>query len=853
MAYKYKYGDRPLDDFTIQRGVGRGGFGEVYYAISDGGREVGLKYLHNNPDMELRGVSHCMNLKSPHLVTIFDVKKSTDDEYFIIMEYVSGPSLRDLLIAEPDGLGPQKAAYFVREIAKGLGYLHDRGIVHRDMKPGNVFYDEGYVKIGDYGLSKAMSVSRHSAQTASVGTVHYMAPEVGSGNYSRSIDIYALGVMLYEMLLGKVPFEGASLGEVLMKHLTEQPEVQSLPAPFAQVIRKALEKDPKDRYQSVNEMVDDLLEVDDVRQSVAGFNPTSLSAAARHVAHNQADSPMPSPNPLRPTESILPAIPVSPAAGKAHEWVAPQRGSGVGHRLKKRFDQIDSKIEKKLDKLAGGRRHRRAAEQAQQPVSPGDFPPQKAPIQGKERFRRIVLAVVMAVGLATGAGISVGSYASAKADPVWMGALGGLCAMLQTLGICIGVMGSRWLGAAGPGGANPRWVTSIILLGCCLPLLFLATLPIFADGSEDAGLAVLAALLIATILIPWDKQIRNGAEGDLSIGSAIFAGFAAFIIAKIFEAEEFAFMAAAAAGASALSVQAIAWAWPEFSFAHLRPVTESSTRASRREAKKGDPSKKNNWALGLEAAEASLTAVAEEAGAAVTMAAFGAKTAKAYASPGMVENPEDIPEGIPVGQRVKGASMGSNAPLARARSSIGRAFFSLLAFLLAGGMIATFVLVILKSSNHVPGGSDAALRMHYSDIMALTCGCIACFSWLVFALRKTTLRKRNGFWQETVKPFLMAASMNVAGSMITMLSMPDSAEIFGSHGDGRDPAVVALIFGSLLFVILLVTPAKRQRPKFVVLPSASAPLRDQAPVTDDADRPREYAQASDSPAEDPDV
>ena len=219
MAYCFKHGDRPINGYTVQRGVGRGGFGEVYYAVSDGGREVALKYLTENPAVELRGVSHCINLKSPHLVTIFDVKQNPERDYFVVMEYVEGPSLRDLLIAEPDGLGPQKAAFFTRELAKGLGYLHDRGIVHRDMKPGNIFYEDGYVKIGDYGLSKFISVSRHSAQTSSVGTVHYMAPEVGSGNYQRGIDIYALGVMLYEMLLGRVPYEGSSMAEVLMKHL----------------------------------------------------------------------------------------------------------------------------------------------------------------------------------------------------------------------------------------------------------------------------------------------------------------------------------------------------------------------------------------------------------------------------------------------------------------------------------------------------------------------------------------------------------------------------------------------------------------------------------------------------------
>jgi len=307
-AFTLKHGDRALEGYTIQRAVGRGGFGEVYYALSDSGREVALKYLRDNPAIELRGVSHCINLKSPHLVTIFDVKQNAEGEYFVIMEYVQGPSLRDLLIAEPDGLGPQKAAFFIRELAKGLGCLHDRGVVHRDMKPGNIFYEDGYVKIGDYGLSKFISVSRHSAQTASIGTVHYMAPEIGSGNYHRGIDIYALGVILYEMLLGRVPYDGATMGEVLMKHLTAQPEVDQLPEPFGRIIRKALEKDPKDRYQTVDEMAQQLLGVDQIKDSLACFDTKSLASAARQACV-QVDSPVHSPH--RPPHPPL-GVPVRP-------------------------------------------------------------------------------------------------------------------------------------------------------------------------------------------------------------------------------------------------------------------------------------------------------------------------------------------------------------------------------------------------------------------------------------------------------------------------------------------------------------------------------------------------------------
>ena len=136
-----------------------------------------------------------------------------------------------------------------------MGYLHEHGIVHRDLKPGNIFCDEGVVKVGDYGLSKFISCSRRSGHTESVGTVHYMAPEVANGRYGKEIDIYALGVILYEMLTGRVPFEGESIGEVLMKHLTAKPDVSMLAEPYRSVVARAMEKDPASAIPSAAEMM----------------------------------------------------------------------------------------------------------------------------------------------------------------------------------------------------------------------------------------------------------------------------------------------------------------------------------------------------------------------------------------------------------------------------------------------------------------------------------------------------------------------------------------------------------------------------------------------------------------------
>ena len=135
----------------------------------------------------------------------------------------------------------------------GIAFLHSRGLVHRDLKPANVFSDTGVVKIGDVGLSKFITPSRRSAQTQSVGTVYYMAPEVARGRYGKEVDTYALGIILYEMLTGHVPFDGESAAEILMKHLSETPDLTRLPPRIRPVIARALEKDPGQRFASIEE------------------------------------------------------------------------------------------------------------------------------------------------------------------------------------------------------------------------------------------------------------------------------------------------------------------------------------------------------------------------------------------------------------------------------------------------------------------------------------------------------------------------------------------------------------------------------------------------------------------------
>ncbi len=253
--FLYAGGSRPLAGFTIRRGVGQGGFGEIYYAISDAGKEVALKLIRRNLDVELRGIRQCLNLKHPNLLDIYDIRQDDQGDTWVVMEYVAEPSLEAVLDRRPGGLPPHEALAWIRGIGAGVAYLHERGIVHRDLKPGNIFCDGGVVKVGDYGLSKFISCSRRSGHTESIGTVHYMAPEVANGRYGKEIDVYALGVILYEMLTGRVPFEGESIGEVLMKHLTALPDVSMLAEPYRGVVARAMEKDPALRFRSAAEMM----------------------------------------------------------------------------------------------------------------------------------------------------------------------------------------------------------------------------------------------------------------------------------------------------------------------------------------------------------------------------------------------------------------------------------------------------------------------------------------------------------------------------------------------------------------------------------------------------------------------
>ncbi len=309
MKFIYSSGQRVLDGYTLKRGIGRGGFGEVYYALSDGGKEVALKLVRGqNLEMELRGMAQCLNLKHPNLLALYDLRTDGQGDRWVVMEYISGEPLAEVLNRHPQGLPEDLARQWFIEMARGVGYLHDHGIVHRDLKPANIFLEAGTVKVGDYGLSKFISSSQHTAQTQSVGTVHYMAPEISTGNYNKQIDIYAAGIILYEMLTGRVPFDGESTGEILMKHLTSAPDLSKLPAAYVPIVGKALAKNPAHRFATMGEMARAVEAVGAGRSEEGGVRIEERGAAAAskpravvEIASASPHSPLLTPHSSPPT------------------------------------------------------------------------------------------------------------------------------------------------------------------------------------------------------------------------------------------------------------------------------------------------------------------------------------------------------------------------------------------------------------------------------------------------------------------------------------------------------------------------------------------------------------------------
>ncbi len=371
MKFTYPPDAKPVDGFTIRRGLHRGGFGEVYYAVSDAGKEVALKLLTHDLDTELRGIRQCLNLKHPNLVTIFDVRTDAEGDSWVVMEYVSGASLEDVLAAFPMGLPLDEVRDWMAGILAGTEYLHSRGIVHRDLKPANIYRENGVVKIGDVGLSKQMGGTRRQ-HTEAVGTVYYMAPEVAKGQYGPEVDVYSLGVMLYELLTGRLPFDGETTGEILMKHLASAPDLTGVTPFIRPVISKALEKDPEKRTRSARQLAIELehaFEVEPLEDSAFEPPPIPVSPIFSHsdtAAHQGSNG--------APTAERPPVIEPEPRHGGY--WHRPQenqtrrtRGSIVGEVLDGVRARVRDRVDRALEKER--RRHEKRMLRSQpKPVKP---------------------------------------------------------------------------------------------------------------------------------------------------------------------------------------------------------------------------------------------------------------------------------------------------------------------------------------------------------------------------------------------------------------------------------------------------------------------------------------------------
>lgn len=522
MAYTFRHGDRPLDGMTVQRAVGRGGFGEVYYALSDAGKQLALKYLRDNPDVELRGIAHVMNLKSPHLITIYDVRTSIEGDPFVIMEYVSGPSLRDVMSAEPEGFSAEKAAFFLNGIAQGLSYLHERGIVHRDLKPGNIFYDDGYVKIGDYGLSKHISVSQHSGNTVSVGTVHYMAPEIGSGSYTKAIDIYSLGIILYEMLTGRLPFNGSSMGEILMRHLNDNPDLRGLPEGFAPIISKALAKDPKERYENVDAMVDAVVNLGQIEARMSAFDPKTLTSVPRTDTDDAATRTSPAP----------------PVPGMDARDVPSfdRAAAGAGETVQAGLNQLNEAIQDLDDKFSGDKHKRKK-------LKPGKT--EYVPAPTKNRSAQIFTLFLVTIGV-TVATTFFTNIDEEVAVSIFLFILLGVSAMLfAQLKLLANTPQRHWL------------FDRIVLTSAAA--IAMAPGFVLADGNGQA-LGAGAGLLFVIFLFDWSRRIEAGRRGKISGDDAILPGIVGAIATARMDGNLIA--GGMVAAVVSLIVQAAAGLWP---------------------------------------------------------------------------------------------------------------------------------------------------------------------------------------------------------------------------------------------------------------------------------------------------
>lgn len=264
--------NRTLDNrYTILERIGGGGMADVYRAhdkLLD--RSVAVKVLRSQftDDEEFvtrfrREAQAAARLSHPNIVNIYDVGRD-GDTYYIVMEYISGETLKDRIQRE-ETLAVDAAVRTAVEIGEALEHAHQNNIVHCDVKPHNILMTRsGRVKVTDFGIARAVTSATMTQTGTIIGSVHYFSPEQAKGSaVSAKSDIYSLGVVLYEMVTGMVPFTGETPISIALKHLQEEPRLPrefnpEIPPLLEAIILKAMAKNPEQRFADIGEMIEDL-------------------------------------------------------------------------------------------------------------------------------------------------------------------------------------------------------------------------------------------------------------------------------------------------------------------------------------------------------------------------------------------------------------------------------------------------------------------------------------------------------------------------------------------------------------------------------------------------------------------